>query len=386
MLAQSIQCPECESNRIWKAGLRNTTSGQAQRYLYRDCGYRFSDPENSQKNQNTSSNKQGSRQICVTQTKGTKNLVEVEPRIETWLAGATKQSNAEIKGKVVEVIWKLKKEGYSKSTIYSYSKFLGLLTKYGANLFDPESVKEVIAKQNSWGNSSKMMAVAAYTMFASINEIPWNPPKYKPKRQLPFIPLENEIDSLIARAGKKLATSLQLVKETGMRIGEACKLKWINVDLQRNTITVNDPEKGSNPRMFKVSCKLTAMINNLPRTNDYVFGKQKPRSIAVHLRIVRMRLAKKLQNPRLNHIHFHTLRHWKATVEYHKTKNLLHVMQMLGHRDIKSTMIYTHLIELEGDEYHSAVAKTTEEAKELIETGFEYVCTHQDLLLFRKRK
>ena len=231
-----------------------------------------------------------------------------------------------------------------------------------------------------------MMAVASYTYFASLNQIPWKPPKYKPKRQLPFIPLENEIDSLIARAGKKLATSLQLVKETGMRIGEACKLKWINVDLERNTITVNDPEKGSNPRMFKVSCKLSAMLNNLPRKNDYVFGKQKPRSIAVHLRIVRMRLAKKLQNPRLNHIHFHTLRHWKATVEYHKTRDLLHVMQMLGHRDIKNILIYTHLIEFEGDEFHSAVAKTTEEAKELIETGFEYVCTHQDLLLFRKRK
>ena len=63
-----------------------------------------------------------------------------------------------------------------------------------------------------------MMAVAAYTMFAAINEIPWNPPIYKPKRQLPFNPLESEIDSLIARAGKKVATSLQLVKETGMRI------------------------------------------------------------------------------------------------------------------------------------------------------------------------
>ena len=59
---------------------------------------------------------------------------------------------------------------------------------------------------------------------------------------------------------------------------------------------------------------------------------------------------------------------------------------MLGHRDIKSTLIYTHLIEFEGDEYHSAVAKTTEEAEELIETGFEFVCTHQDFLLFRKRK
>ena len=230
------------------------------------------------------------------------------------------------------------------------------------------------------------MAVAAYTFFASLNQIPWDPPKYKPKRRLPFIPLESEIDNLVAAAGKKLSTSLQLVKETGMRIGEACKLRWIDVDLQRNTITVNDPEKGSNPRMFKISSKLAAMINTLPRKNDYAFGKQKPRNIASHLRRVRKRLAQKLQNPRLNHIHFHTLRHWKATMEYHKTRNIIHVMQMLGHRDIKNTLIYTHLIEFEGDEYHSAVAKTTEEAKALIETGFEYVCTHQNMLLFRKRK
>ena len=74
-------------------------------------------------------------------------------------------------------------------------------------------------------------------------------------------------------------------------------------------------------------------------------------------------------------------------MEYHKTRNLVYVMQMLGHRDIKNTMIYTHLIDLENDdEYHSAVAKTTDEAKNLIESGFEYICSHQDLMLFRKRK
>ena len=86
-----------------------------------------------------------------------KNLVEVETRTGNGLAGATKHSRAEQKGKVVEFTWKLKKEGYSKSTIYSYNKFLTLLIKYGANLFDSESIKEVIAKQESWGNSSKMM-------------------------------------------------------------------------------------------------------------------------------------------------------------------------------------------------------------------------------------
>lgn len=45
------------------------------------------------------------------------------------------------------------------------------------------------------------------------------------------------------------------------------------------------------------------------------------------------------------------------------------------------------LAELEGDECCSAVASgVEEEAKKLIEAGFEYVCTHKDEMLFRKRK
>lgn len=85
-------------------------------------------------------------------------------------------------------------------------------------------------------------------------------------------------------------------------------------------------------------------------------------------------------------ISFHTIRHWHASMEYHKTKDLLHVQQRLGHRNIKNTLIYTHLVTFEGDEYHSAVAETVEEATKLIEAGFEYVCEVDDARLFRKRK
>jgi hypothetical protein len=74
-------------------------------------------------------------------------------------------------------------------------------------------------------------------------------------------------------------------------------------------------------------------------------------------------------------------------MEYHKTKDIIHVMELLGHRDIKTTMIYTHLIHFESDEFHSATAKTAEEAKNLVESGFEYVCTTpEEVMLFRKRK
>jgi site-specific recombinase XerD len=48
----------------------------------------------------------------------------------------------------------------------------------------------------------------------------------------------------------------------------------------------------------------------------------------------------KLQNPRLMRIGFHILRHWKATIEYHKTKDILHVKKLLGRKRVENTKIY----------------------------------------------
>jgi len=45
----------------------------------------------------------------------------------------------------------------------------------------------------------------------------------------------------------------------------------------------------------------------------------------------------KLQNPRILKITFHTLRHWKDTMEYNRTKDILYVKQVLGHKRIENT-------------------------------------------------
>jgi len=37
----NIKCPQCGPQRIYKAGLRYTINGKTQRYLCRDCHYRF---------------------------------------------------------------------------------------------------------------------------------------------------------------------------------------------------------------------------------------------------------------------------------------------------------------------------------------------------------
>jgi hypothetical protein len=59
---------------------------------------------------------------------------------------------------------------------------------------------------------------------------------------------------------------------------------------------------------------------------------------------------------------------------------------LLEHKRLQNTEIYTHLIDFESEEYHSATAKTIDEARQLIETGFEYVFDMDSIKLFRKRK
>jgi len=128
------------------------------------------------------------------------------------------------------------------------------------------------------------------------------------------------------------------------------------------------------------------MLNSLPKASDHVFGEGNLSSFRWNHVLQRKKLAKKLQNPRLNQITFHTFRHWKATVEYHRTKDILHIKQLLGHRSIQSTLIYTQLISFEEDEYHVKVAKTIEEACELAEAGFDYFTAMDSAQIFRKRK
>jgi len=299
---------------------------------------------------------------------------------------STPQQHEESFGKIVEYSFWLLKQGYSKSTIEGRVKILKRLVKLGANLYDPESVKETISKQGNWSEGRKELAVEAYTSFLSMLGGRWEPPRYRRIQKLPFIPTEEELDQLIASCGKKTAAFLQLLKETGMRAGEAWRLQWTDIDFINLNVRVT-PEKGSSPRILKITSKLASMLNALPKKSQLVFGGYPLRGFAHQYSRQRRRAAEKLGNQRLTQITFHTFRHWKATMEYYKTKDILYVMRLLGHKNIKNTLIYTQLVDFKNeDDYICKVASTNDEIKALIEAGFEYVCEHNGDKFFRKRK
>lgn len=131
------------------------------------------------------------------------------------------------------------------------------------------------------------------------------------------------------------------------------------------------------------------MIQRLRKTSEYIFRKHGDTKLYDFERTfywVRTRTAHKLGNSRLLKIGFRTLRHFKATIEYSRTKDILHVMQVLGHKSIKNTLVYTHLVNFESDEYTVKVATSLEECTKLLEAGFEYVTDFEGKKLFRKRK
>jgi len=76
---------------------------------------------------------------------------------------------------------------------------------------------------------------------------------------------------------------------------------------------------------------------------------------------------------------------------YHQTKDPYYVQHFLGHRTLKSTEIYINIEHTlfeagTNDQYTVKVAEKPEEIKQLLETGFEYVCQKGELAFLRKRR
>jgi hypothetical protein len=173
-------CPSCGSRRTWHDGIRHTLQGDVQRWLCRDCGHRFS--ETYQIESRRQFQPRGfvetkasycpealslNSHIGAIRANGAKNMAQTTP-LNNGLAGATTQT-IDSKSKILEYAWWLKKNGKSDATIEGRTKLLRTLVKRGANLCDPETLKEVIAKQ-PWSNGRKNNACDAYSSFQEWSE------------------------------------------------------------------------------------------------------------------------------------------------------------------------------------------------------------------------
>jgi integrase len=281
----------------------------------------------------------------------------------------------------------MKKEAYEDTTIKATAKRLRHLER-NCNLADPESVKRYVANKQC-SNGFKETLIETYAIYMRSIGRTWNQPFYNRYDKLPKIPLEQKLDLLIANARTRMSLFLSMEKDLGTRPIELTWLKVSDVDLN-NGVTNITGAKHTVGRNGRLKPRTLEMLNKYItqkklKQTDRIFPAT-AQTICEIYRRMRNDLATKLQDPTIRQIRLYDFRHFKASMEYHKTKDLLYVKALLGHKDLRTTLRYTQLLELGSDEYTCKVAKTLEEATNLIENGFEYVTEMDGLKLFKKRK
>jgi integrase len=275
------------------------------------------------------------------------------------------------------------REYVREPTAFSYAKIIRQLSRLG-DTNNPEKIRTLICTHQVSEGRKEMLA-NAYDYFVQYNGFTWTKSRFTREEKPIFLPLESELDQLISNARDKMSIFLQFLKETGADSGEGWKLRWIDVNTQTNPVGII-PTKNHNARNLVVSANMISRLSSLPHKNERVFGSKNLDRFRWRYERMRNDLSKKLNNPRPHEIAFKTFRHWKATHEYYRTKDILHVKQILGHKRIENTLIYTHLVQFENDDYVCKTAKNLQEATSLIEAGFEYITEMDGVKLFRKRK
>jgi integrase/recombinase XerD len=194
-------------------------------------------------------------------------------------------------------------------------------------------------------------------------------PLPRPSRTLPYVPSEAAIARLIELPDLSTAVGLrdlalmETLYATGLRHAEAHRLDLYDVDLSTRRLVVRQG-KGRRDRIVPLTPQashwLTRYLESARPELAARFSKKKtnqystitPRqSVALWLGIHGRRLSYVTLARRIGHyarqahlkVTVHTFRHACATHLLCGGASIRHIQQLLGHRDLNTTELYTHL-------------------------------------------
>jgi integrase len=322
--------------------------------------------------------------ICINQT----GTATSSPAIRTASPSILTSSPTSKYSDIPNVLWYMKKNAYADTTIKATGKRLRSLQR-NCNFKDPENVKAYIANKKC-SSGFKETLVETYDILMRCLNQQWQKPFYQRYDKLPKIPSEEKINMLISNARTRMALFLSMSKDLGTRPIELTWLHVKDINLDNGTVNITSAK-------HCVGRALRVKANTLEMLKKYISKKElnqdsrlfptESENMSNAYRKLRNALAKKLQDPTIQQIRLYDFRHFYATMMYHKTRDLLRVKASLGHKDLRTTLRYTQLLEtLENDEYTCKTATNVKEAMQLLENGFEYVQDIDGIKLYRKRK
>lgn len=263
-------------------------------------------------------------------------------------------------------------KGLSDNSIYSYgydlNKFAIFLEKEHINFLEVKAndIMRFLEEERERKISAKTLAreVVAIRQFYKYlrdeKRLDSNPTEKietpEVARTIPDYLTQAEIDELFRNIKEDNLYELrdkcifELLYSSGLRISEACNLKMTDIDMENMTITVEG--KGGRQRLVPFGEKSLEILKKYmmesrteilkKRTCEFVFVSKKGSYInrksvwrLLNHYIKRTKIKKKVTP--------HTLRHSFATHLLENHADLKSVQELLGHIDISTTQIYTHM-------------------------------------------
>ncbi|WP_186042220.1 tyrosine-type recombinase/integrase [Burkholderia gladioli] len=145
-------------------------------------------------------------------------------------------------------------------------------------------------------------------------------------------------DDVVPSSGKHYtAIAFMFAIETGMRRGEIIDLTWPNVFIEKRYVRIPTSKNGD-ARDVPLSTKAVSLLRRLPNIDGEPKCFPISTSSVNHAWWEARREAKK-GCPEVGNLNFHDSRH-EATTRLSRRLSVLALAKMIGHRDLKSLMIY----------------------------------------------
>lgn len=241
----------------------------------------------------------------------------------------------------------------SEYTLRNYLKcnklFLDFINKNPEEATE-DDVKIYIAEKIANTSSSSIIVFlsAIKYSFSTIlhKDITSNIKRPKKEKKIPVVLTKEETKQLVENvSNKKSKLIIQLLYATGMRVSEIVRLKLIDFSFDEGIGTIRQA-KGKKDRIFNVpkylEKKLLKQVVQQKELNQiYLFSGNKGKLSERNIQKIVSNSAKKAGIKKS--VHCHTLRHSFATHLLENGVDIRKIQELLGHSDLSTTQIYTHI-------------------------------------------
>ena len=245
---------------------------------------------------------------------------------------------------------KLEIKRYAENTQISYLSYFTIFLHHFRteidSLKDPQVESFVLEKSRGKSNSHQNTFINAIKFY--YEKVRYRKRKFytleRPRREykLPFILAHEDIITSIEKVKNiKHKTILSLTYSTGMRLSEVIDLKIECIGSKRMLITIRG-SKGNKDRTVPLSQKILDLLRQYYleyNPSVYLFESYK-KGTQYSAGSCQAIWDKYKPNPQAT---FHTLRHSFATFLLENKTDIRYIQELLGHSDLKTTQIYTHV-------------------------------------------